>query len=202
MPTSISNGSAPAKLEQTKDATPGSTPRSRCCARKSAESEAAVEQFRSSQGLFAGTNNVTLNAQQLSELNSQLILAKAQKSEAEARARLIKKMLDDGGDIDATPEVLKSELIGRLIEQRVQVQRQLAELSATLLPSHPRIKQLTSELADVREQIRDEATKIVKSLENEAAGGERARDLAAQQPQRREDASLRLERGRDQAPRA
>ena len=77
-------------------------------------------------------------------------------------------MLNDKGDIDATPEVLKSELIGRLIEQRVQVQRQLAELSATLLPSHPRIKQLTSELADVRAQIRDEATKIVKGLENES----------------------------------
>ena len=50
----------------------------------------------------------------------------------------------------------------------MQVQRQLAELSATLLPSHPRIKQLNSELADVRGQIRDEAAKIVKSLENEA----------------------------------
>ena len=48
------------------------------------------------------------------------------------------------------------------------MQRQLAELSATLLPSHPRIKQLTSELADVRRQIRDEALKIANSLENEA----------------------------------
>ena len=64
--------------------------------------------------------------------------------------------------------MLKSDLITRLIEQRVKVQRQLAELSATLLPSHPRIKQLASELADVREQIRDEAAKIVKGLENEA----------------------------------
>ena len=157
-----------AKLEQTKDATAWLSAQIEVLRKKVAEAEAAAEQFRSSQGLFSGTNNVTLNAQQLSELNSQLILAKAQQSEAEARARLIKKMLADNGDIDATPEVLKSELIARLIEQRVQVQRQLAELSATLLPSHPRIKQLTSELADVRAQIRDEATKIVKGLENEA----------------------------------
>ena len=157
-----------AALEQTKDATAWLSAQIDVLRPKVAEAEAAVEQFKASQGLFAGSNNVTLNAQQLSELNSQVILAKAQKSEAEARARLIKKMLDDGGDIDATPEVLKSELIGRLIDQRVQVQRQLAELSATLLPSHPRIKQLNSELADVRGQIRDEAAKIVKSLENEA----------------------------------
>ena len=158
-----------AKLEQTKDATAWLSTQIEVLRAKVAESEAAAEQFRSSQGLFAGSNNVTLNAQQLSELNSQVILANAQKSEAEARARLIKQMLADNGDINATPEVLKSELIGRLIDQRVQVQRQLAELSATLMPSHPRIKQLTSELADVRSQIRDEAAKIVKGLENEAA---------------------------------
>ena len=158
-----------AKLEQTKDATTWLSTQIEVLRAKVAELEAAAEQFRSSQGLFAGSNNVTLNAQQLSELNSQVILANAQKSEAEARARLIKQMLADNGDINATPEVLKSELIGRLIDQRVQVQRQLAELSATLMPSHPRIKQLTSELADVRSQIRDEAAKIVKGLENEAA---------------------------------
>ena len=158
-----------AKLEQTKDATTWLSTQIEVLRAKVAESEAAAEQFRSSQDLFAGSNNVTLNAQQLSELNSQVILANAQKSEAEARARLIKQMLADNGDINATPEVLKSELIGRLIDQRVQVQRQMAELSATLMPSHPRIKQLTSELADVRSQIRDEAAKIVKGLENEAA---------------------------------
>ncbi len=157
-----------AKLEQTKDATAWLRDQIEVLRKKVAESEAAAEQFRSSQGLYAGSNNITLNAQQLSEINSQLILAKAQRSEAEARARLIQKMIDDGGDIDATPEVLKSELIGRLVEQRVQVQRELAQLSATLLPSHPRIKQLNSELADVREQIRDEANKVVKSLKNES----------------------------------
>ena len=157
-----------AKLEQTKDATAWLSAQIEVLRQKVAESEAAAEQFKASQGLFAGSNNITLNAQQLSELNSQVILAKAQRSEAEARARLIKKMLADGSDIDATPEVLKSELIRGLIDQRVQVQRQLAELSATLLPSHPRIKQLTAELADVRTQIRGEVSKIVKSLENEA----------------------------------
>jgi uncharacterized protein involved in exopolysaccharide biosynthesis/Mrp family chromosome partitioning ATPase len=156
------------KMAQTQDATVWLNSQIEVLRKRVAESEEAAERFRASNGLYEGSNNVPLNAQQLSELNSQLIQAAAQKSEAEARARLIKKMLADGGDIDATPEVLNSELIGRLIEQRAQVQRQLAELSATLLPSHPRIQQLNSELADIRGQIRDEATKIVKSLENQA----------------------------------
>jgi len=157
-----------AKIEQTKDATVWLDDQIKALRKATAESEEAVETFKASEGLYAGSNNVTLNEQQLSELNSQLILAGAQESEARARAKLIKQMLADNGDIDATPEVLKSPLIINLIEQRVTVQRQLAELSATLLPSHPRIQQLRSELADVRAQIRDEAQKVVRSLENEA----------------------------------
>lgn len=156
------------KIEQTKDATAWLDAQIKALRTATAESEAAVETFKASEGLYAGSNNVTLNAQQLSELNSQLILAEAQESEAQARAKLIKKMLATSGDIDATPEVLNSQLVINLIEQRVLVQRQLAELSATLLPSHPRIQQLRSELADVRAQIRIEAQKVVKSLENQA----------------------------------
>ncbi|WP_108680503.1 Wzz/FepE/Etk N-terminal domain-containing protein [Methyloceanibacter sp. wino2] len=157
-----------AKIEQTKDATAWLDAQIKALRKATAESEAAVETFKASEGLYAGSNNITLNAQQLSELNSQLILAEAQESEAQARAKLIKKMLATNGDIDATPEVLNSQLVINLIEQRVLVQRQLAELSATLLPSHPRIQQLRSELADVRAQIRSEAKKVVQSLENQA----------------------------------
>ncbi len=157
-----------AKIAQTKDASAWLEAQIKALRKATADSEEAVEKYKASQGLYSGSNNVALSAQQLSELNSQLILAQAQKSEAEARAALIKKMLADKGDIDATPEVIKSQLIINLIEQRVEVQRQLATLSATLLPSHPRIQQLKSELADVRAQIRDEAGKVVGSLENEA----------------------------------
>ncbi|MGI9385445.1 MAG: GumC family protein [Methyloligellaceae bacterium] len=166
------------KLRQNRDASKWLSAQIEELRQKVAVSEANVEKFRSKSGLFAGRNNLTLNAQQLSELNSQLILAKAQRTEAEARARLIKKMLRDKGDVGAASDVLRSELIQRLLEQRVQVQRQLAELSATLMSSHPRIKQLRSELTGVRRQIRQEASKIVKGLENEAQiAGARERSL-------------------------
>lgn len=59
-----------AKLEQTKDATAWLNAQIEVLRPRVAESEAAAEQFRASQGLFAGTNNVTLNAQQLSELTA------------------------------------------------------------------------------------------------------------------------------------
>lgn len=157
-----------AKLAQTKGASNWLNEQITTLRARVAESEEAVEKFRSSSGLIDGANNVSLENQQLSELNSQLIMARAQRSEAEARADLIRKMLNEKGDVASAPDVLKSALIQRLLEQRVQVQRQLAEMSATLLPSHPRLQELNSELKDLQSQIRREAQKVVSSLENEA----------------------------------
>jgi succinoglycan biosynthesis transport protein ExoP len=140
--------------------------------RKVAEAESRVEDFRSKSSLFVGTNNTTLSNQQMGELNTQLNNARALKSDAENRARLIREMLDSGKPIEAS-EVLNSELTRRLSEQRVTLRAQLAEQSSTLLDNHPRIKELKAQLTDLDRQIRDEAGKISRSLDNDAriAGG-------------------------------
>lgn len=135
--------------------------------KKVADDEARVEDFRSKSSLFVGTNNTTLSNQQLGELNTQLNNARALKSDAEAKARSIRQMLQTGRPIEAS-EVLNSELIRRLSEQRVTLRAQLAEQSSTLLPGHPRIKELKAQLADLDSQIREEAGKISRSLENDA----------------------------------
>ncbi|MDA7948313.1 MAG: GumC family protein [Hyphomicrobiaceae bacterium] len=166
------------KLRQTKQASAWLNTQIKDLTKKVEQADIKAEKFRSSSGLLQGRNNTSLDSQQLSELNSQLILAKAKRTEAEARAALIQKMLKEQGDVDNAADVLNSRLIQRLLEQRIQVQRTLAELSATLLPSHPRIKQLNSELADLRRQIRQEARKVVSSLESEAQiAGARERSL-------------------------
>src|SRR5690348_8849805 len=104
-----------------------------------AESEAKAEEFRGKANLFVGTNNTTLSNQQLGEFNSQIGLARAQKADAETRARLIREMLRRGDPVEAF-DVVNSELIRRLSEQRVTLRAQLAEQSSTLLDGHPRIK--------------------------------------------------------------
>src|SRR6185437_5058850 len=101
------------------------------------------------------------------ELNTQLNNARALKSDAEAKAGLIRQMLQSGRPIEAS-EVLNSELMRRLSEQRVTLRAQLAEQSSTLLDNHPRIKELKAQLADLDRQIREEAGKISRSLENDA----------------------------------
>jgi polysaccharide biosynthesis transport protein len=157
--------------------------------KKVAEAESRVEDFRSKSSLFVGTNNTTLSNQQMGELNTQLNNARALKSDAESKARLIREMLQSGKPIEAS-EVLNSELTRRLSEQRVTLRAQLAEQSSTLLDGHPRIKELKAQLADLDRQLREEASKISRSLDNDAriAGG-RVEGLSASLEQLKKQAT-------------
>ncbi|WFU76667.1 exopolysaccharide transport family protein [Bradyrhizobium sp. CB2312] len=157
--------------------------------RNVSEAEAKAEDFRSKSSLFVGTNNTTLSNQQMGEVNTQLNNARALKADAEAKARLIREMLQSGKPIEAS-EVLNSESIRGPSQQRVQLRAQLAEQSSTLLGNHPRIKELKAQLADLDNQIRDEAAKIARSLENDArfASG-RVQELSASLEQLKKQAT-------------
>jgi uncharacterized protein involved in exopolysaccharide biosynthesis/Mrp family chromosome partitioning ATPase len=136
------------------------------------EAEAKVEDYRTKSNLFVGSNNTSLSNQQLTELSSQVSAARAQKADAEVRARMIREALRSGASLEST-DVANSDLIRRLSEQRVTLRGQLAEQLSTLLPQHPRIKEMRAQIADLDQQIRAEAEKRARGLENEAkvAGG-------------------------------
>jgi polysaccharide biosynthesis transport protein len=147
---------------------------------KVARAEEDVEAFRSANGLFLSQNNATLTTQQLGDINTQLSAARAQQAEARAKADLIRNLLNSGRPLEVS-EITNNELIRRLVEQRVNLGAQLALESRTLLPAHPRIKELNAQLSDLQSQIVGEARRTVRSLENDAAiSGARVRSLADQ----------------------
>jgi len=135
--------------------------------RKVADAEAKAEAFRSDTNLLVGTNNTTLSNQQLGEFSTQLATARGQKADAETRARIIREMLRRGEAIESS-DIVNSELIRRLSEQRVTLRAQLAEQSSTLLDGHPRIKELKAQIADLDRQIRAEADKLARTFDNDA----------------------------------
>lgn len=140
-------------------------------ARLENEVEAAqrkAAEFRAGADLLLGSENRTLNQQQLTELSSQVSSAIVAKSQAEAQARQIGSLLEDGGALDTATQVLSSSLIQRLRERQLALENRIAELSTTLLPNHPQIKSLRSQLTVFDRQIRAEAEKIVIGLENDA----------------------------------
>ncbi|MEM8812676.1 MAG: exopolysaccharide transport family protein [Pseudomonadota bacterium] len=139
--------------------------------RLEAEARAAqrrVAEFRSGADLLLGADNQTLSQQQLAELNSQLSAARARKSDAEAKAGLIRELLQSGSALETASDVLSSTFIQRLRERQVALRARIAELSTTLLPNHPEIKGLRSQLSDLEGQITAEARKIVRGFDSEA----------------------------------
>jgi uncharacterized protein involved in exopolysaccharide biosynthesis/Mrp family chromosome partitioning ATPase len=134
---------------------------------KTAEAEAKVEQYRAKTNLFVGNNNTTLSNQGLGDFNSQISTARAQKADAQARAKLIRDALKSGAPIEFS-DITNSELMRRLSEQRVTLRAQLAEQSSTLLGQHPRIKELRAQIADLENQMRLEADRMARSFENDA----------------------------------
>ena len=132
-----------------------------------AEAEAKVEAFRSRTGLLVGSGTTTISAQQLSELSAQLAQARTAQSDAQAKARLIRDTMHDNRTFDI-PDVGNNELIRRLLEQRVTLRTQLALELRTLLPQHPRIKELNAQLNDLEIQVRTAAERTVRMLENDA----------------------------------
>ena len=132
-----------------------------------AQAETKVEQYRSKTNLFIGNNNTTLSNQQLGDFNGQLAAARAQKADAEAKAKLIRNALKAGTPIEFS-DITNSELMRRLSEQQVTLRAQLAEQSSTLLDQHPRIKELRAQIADLERQMRGEADRLARSLENDA----------------------------------
>ncbi len=131
------------------------------------DAEAKVEDYRAKSNLLTGANNITLTAQQLTEVNAQLAGARAQKADAEAKAKMIRDLLRAGQPLEAS-DILNSELIRRLMEQRVTLRAQLAEQSATLLDFHPRIKELRAQIEDLDGQIKTAAEQIARTFENDA----------------------------------
>ncbi|HRK19660.1 MAG TPA: exopolysaccharide transport family protein [Hyphomicrobiaceae bacterium] len=136
--------------------------------REVAAAEAEALQFRGQANLFqGGLQSTQLKDQQLGELTAELTRTATARAEIEARAAAARDMLRRG-TAAANTDVQKSSLIPRLEESRVRLESQISELSATLLPAHPRMRQLSSELSGLQRQIRDEVEKVVQSLSNDA----------------------------------
>ncbi|MBV6659175.1 MAG: hypothetical protein KI785_15540 [Devosiaceae bacterium] len=133
-----------------------------------AAAEAAVARFRTNSGLLLGPNNTTLSSQQLSELSSELTRARTEQSNARSRAQEVRSLIASQGTQLALPDDFSTPLTQRLQEEQAQIRASIAELSATLLPGHPRIQELGAQQRDLGNQLRDEAGRVAQRFDNAA----------------------------------
>ena len=134
---------------------------------KVAEDERALEAFRGSSGLLTGANGLTTPSQRLSELTSQVAAARSAQSAAAAKAQNMRDLLRSGR-LEAIADATHDDSLRRYADTRVTLKAQIAELSRTYLPGHPRMKELAGQLAGLDSEMREAATKVVRGYEDEA----------------------------------
>jgi polysaccharide biosynthesis transport protein len=139
-------------------------------------SEAAVEKYRSEQGLIQN-GDVMVSAQEASDVGAQLAIVRSQRAEAESRLNEVQNALNKPDGTASVSAVLDSGLIQALREQEAEVQRKVSDLSQKLGPKHPDLLSAKAELAQIRAKIDIEAAKVIEGLKN-AVVAARAREAS------------------------
>jgi capsular exopolysaccharide synthesis family protein len=127
-------------------------------------SQRAVEAYRNESGLLMG-KDITVAAQEVTDLGEQLVLAQARRADAEAHLRQAEGA--STRDVETIPEVLDSRLIQALREQEASLTAQAAQLSKRYGANHPDMVSIRNQIADVRSKIAAEVARIVNGLRNE-----------------------------------
>jgi polysaccharide biosynthesis transport protein len=155
-------------VDETSDVVRALEPKVDQLRRELIDAEAEVERTRVQiDRTIGGQTKTPLIDQRLSELTAELSRADVQKSDAESKWRAAREMMQSGTTA-SLPEVQKSPLIQNLEQQRVRLERNISELSASLLPGHPRMQQLNADLSGLKRQITAEIQKLTVSLEKES----------------------------------
>ncbi|MEI6335073.1 MAG: polysaccharide biosynthesis tyrosine autokinase [Methylococcaceae bacterium] len=157
-------GQLQAKFDATKKATDWLNDQLGELKHKVESSERAVENYRKSHALLEVSKGTGLSQQQLSEVNSQLIIARSQRAEAEAKYQQVESIARNGQDIDSVAEVLNSGLISSLRGQEAEVQRKYSEMLVEYGARHPRMIQMQAEMEDTKAKINLEVKKIAAGL--------------------------------------
>lgn len=157
----------------------------------------AVARFESENQIFK-TNNGSgdtpglLVNQELSEASSELSRLRAERSAAQAKIASIRAALNSGSSIDVIPEVLSSQYIQNLRQSEVALEAQISDLSTSLLPQHPQMKALNSQLQRYRSQIRKATQDIITSLENNVQSARNAEKKLAEEIDQLKNEQLKI----------
>ena len=109
----------------------------------------------------------TLNDQELADLNGQLIGARTELADLQAKLRLVRDLRGSEVALESVSDVTNSPVILRLREQVTELERQESELRTLYGERHPRMLQLRDEKDKVAAAIRNEVGRVARTMEND-----------------------------------
>ncbi|SIQ00412.1 succinoglycan biosynthesis transport protein ExoP [Rhizobium sp. RU35A] len=133
---------------------------------QSLESDLAVQKFRAAHGLVQAGNTL-VSDQQLTELNSALIVARADTARAQARYDRIQEIIASGKTDAIVTDALGSSVINTLREKYLNASKLEADITRRLGPDHIQAVRLRQEMSEYERLMFDELRRIAESYQSE-----------------------------------
>jgi len=130
-------------------------------------SERAVEDFRARSGLIEA-RDTDIITQQITELNSRLIVSQAEFEGVRARLEKVEELYESG-EYKTILDLLGSEIIGPIRRREVELLQRFAELSTEYGPKHPVMQGVDEEKTALDQDVADEAERMINDIRNESA---------------------------------
>lgn len=148
--------------------------------RKIEKAESDVENYKQ-QNKIIGASGKLVNEQMLTEVNTELVNARAKLSEARSRYDLVQRIATSGRSIETLPDALKSPVIDKLRAQFAEIVKQEANAKITLGERHPQYREIQQQLRDTRRLISEELTRIAEGARNDMRAAEATENSISRQ---------------------
>jgi polysaccharide biosynthesis transport protein len=133
---------------------------------RSLESDLAVQKFRAANGLLVA-NDKLVSDQQLTELNSALIVARADTARAQAKFDRIRSIIESRQTDAIVTDALESSVINTLREKYLEASKRESEISQRLGRDHIQAIRLRQEMSEYNRLMFDELRRIAESYQSE-----------------------------------
>jgi succinoglycan biosynthesis transport protein ExoP len=140
--------------------------------RQSAAADHAVADFKAKNNLLNVGNGQSADEQLISQLNTQLLEARAQTSTAQARLDRIEQIIKAAGDVSdpatgTVADTLNSSIINQLRTRYLELVNREADLSARVGSNHLAVINMQRQIREIKSSILDELKRISETYKSD-----------------------------------
>ena len=139
------------------------------------QSEAQLQDYARTSGLTFTSEKDNLAENKLKEIQDELSKAQADRIANQAKFEAAKSK-----PADSLPEVLEDPTMREYRQRLTDLQRQYAELSATLTPEHYRVQRVQAQINELKYEMLSERRNVLRRIGNEYAAATRRETLLSQ----------------------
>jgi len=132
---------------------------------------------------YARTSGLSITAEKENPAENRLkeLLDELSKAEADRIAKQAKFEEAQSKPADSLPEMLEDPTMREYRQKLTELQRQYAELSATLTPEHYKVQRVQAQINELKSEMQKERSNVLRRIGNEYTAGVRRERLLAKE---------------------